>query len=241
MCEVWKDIEGYENLYQVSNLGRVKSIPRKINGRIYGGKILHLSKTPYCRVDLCKEGNVKSCLVHRLVAIAFIPNPNKYPCVNHKDENKENNCVENLEWCTYAYNNLYSGVAQKAADARRGKPLSDAHKKSVSETLKKSGKERAEKRRHTMSKRYPYGIRLNDEHKQKISQALIGRKKTEETKAKMCKPKSPQAVENMRKAQRISHKARKLGMTYSEYLMRDENGDCSRNPRMALGGTRIGK
>lgn len=99
--EIWKDIEGYEGLYQVSNIGRVKRVR---SGRIRTQKIV---KNGYCQVNLSKNNQVNFYLVHRLVANAFIPNPNKLPQVNHKDENKTNNYVENLEWCTQSYNNLW--------------------------------------------------------------------------------------------------------------------------------------
>ena len=102
MKETWKDIEGYEGLYQVSNLGRVKSLFR------YKKQLkLEITKNGYVRIMLCKNKKRKRHLVHRLVAEAFIPNPNNLPCVNHKDENKQNNCVDNLEFCTSKYNCNY--------------------------------------------------------------------------------------------------------------------------------------
>jgi len=104
MEEVWIDIVGFVGKYQISNYGRVKSIKRKYAGE----KILKLQidKNGYHRVSL-KNGKSYYLPVHRLVAQAFIPNPDNLPCVNHKDENKQNNCVDNLEWCTVAYNNTY--------------------------------------------------------------------------------------------------------------------------------------
>jgi Xaa-Pro aminopeptidase len=87
----------------------------------------------------------------------------------------------------------------------------------ISQSLKKSGAERAAKRKETLRRKHPEGIHLSAEHKAKLSAAMKGRKKSEETKAKMRKPKSPETVEKMREAQRISHRARKLGMTYKEY------------------------
>lgn len=101
--EEWKDIEGYEGLYMISNLGRVKSLRH--------GKWIerrsNVNRQGYYALTLHKDGGNKTCTIHRLVAKAFIPNPLGFPCVNHKDENKENNRVDNLEWCTYVYNNNY--------------------------------------------------------------------------------------------------------------------------------------
>lgn len=115
--EEWKDIKGYEGLYQVSNMGRVKSLDRYRKNGIdennicfIKGKILSPAKqkdSGYMFVSLSKNRKTKGFRVHRLVAEAFIPNPNKYKCVNHKDENKQNNKVDNLEWCTYKYNLNY--------------------------------------------------------------------------------------------------------------------------------------
>lgn len=103
--EVWKPIKDYEGLYEVSNLGNVRSLPRN-NTK---GKILKQSKQTqgYKFVYLCKNGKNKKYTVHRLVAEAFIPNPNNYPNVNHKiPVNKEVciNSVDNLEWCTQSHN-----------------------------------------------------------------------------------------------------------------------------------------
>ena len=108
MQEIWKDIKNYEGLYQVSNFGKVKSLPRK-GTQTNTEKILKVSYTynGYERVSLHKNNKDKRYLVHRLVAETFIPNPNNYPQVNHKDENKINNNVSNLEWCTPSYNINY--------------------------------------------------------------------------------------------------------------------------------------
>ncbi len=106
--EVWKDIKGYEGLYQVSNLGKIRSL-RCWTGRIYlvRNKILNPSKNQkgYLQVQLCKNGKRKQCLVHRVVAEIFISHyDKKQDIVNHIDGNKLNNIVENLEWCTQKQN-----------------------------------------------------------------------------------------------------------------------------------------
>ena len=108
--EIWKDIKGYEKLYQVSNLGKVRRI-KFINNRTQKDKIKMLKlikdKKGYLKINLWKNNKSKMFLVHRIVAETFILNPNNLPQVNHKDENKSNNCVENLEWCSQKYNNNY--------------------------------------------------------------------------------------------------------------------------------------
>lgn len=107
MQEIWKDIVGYEGLYQVSNLGNVKSL----NYGKKGYEKMIATKENSCGrlwVMLYKSGNAKPMQVHRLVGEAFIENPNKYPQINHKDENPKNNKVDNLEWCTASYNIKYS-------------------------------------------------------------------------------------------------------------------------------------
>lgn len=122
MKEIWKDIEGYEGLYQVSNLGRIKSLKRKDSlGRTIQEKILKLSKTSwgYFRITLKKENKRKNFLVHRLVAKTFIPNPNNYLEVNHKDEDKLNNEIENLEWCDRNYNANYGTIKERLAEQAR--------------------------------------------------------------------------------------------------------------------------
>ena len=117
MNEIWKDIEGYEGLYQISNLGRVKSLNYNKRGfeRILKNKT---GSRGYFNVNLSKDGKSKNINVHRIVATHFIPNPDNLPQVNHKDENKQNNCVENLEWCTAEYNNTYGSRLEKSANSK---------------------------------------------------------------------------------------------------------------------------
>ena len=106
--EVWKDIKGYEGLYKISSCGRVRSLPR--NGTISKEKIIKNfeDRYGYLYVSLNKANAKKKEKVHRLVAAAFIDNLNLYEQVNHIDENKKNNHVKNLEWCTAKYNQNYS-------------------------------------------------------------------------------------------------------------------------------------
>lgn len=116
MKEIWKDVEGYENLYQVSNLGRVKALGNGIcNSK---EKILKAAKDAggYLRIALSKYGKKKFYMVHRLVASAFIPNPYSLPQVNHRDEDKTNNTIQNLEWCSAKYNSNYGTRTQRISD-----------------------------------------------------------------------------------------------------------------------------
>lgn len=109
MKEIWKDISGYEGLYAISSLGNVRSY--------YTNKILKQEtvRNGYKAVYLNKDGNRSHKYIHILVAEAFLPNPENLPIINHKDENPANNSVDNLEWCTYRYNNMYNGVHIKRA------------------------------------------------------------------------------------------------------------------------------
>lgn len=102
----WVDIKGYEGLYQVNQDGEVYSKQtNRVLKQFYRGK---RPDNKYRVVDLKKNGDRKTVSVHRIVAQAFIPNPDNLPCVNHKDGDKNNNCVENLEWCTYSENNNHA-------------------------------------------------------------------------------------------------------------------------------------
>lgn len=111
MEEIFIDIKGYEGLYQISNLGRIKSLWFGKEKILKGGK----DKDGYLKVILSREGKHKTYSVHRLVAEAFIPNTNNHPQVNHKNEDKTDNCVDNLEWCTQKYNVNYGTCQQRRA------------------------------------------------------------------------------------------------------------------------------
>lgn len=125
--EIWKNIEGYEGLYQVSNFGRVNRLG---NNKRKKDKMLKPNKTRdgYSRVSLYKNDIVKKYLVHRLVALAFILNPNNLPCVNHKDECKMNNEVNNLEWCTIEYNSNYGTRNKKIKEKMKEKGIKPSEK-----------------------------------------------------------------------------------------------------------------
>lgn len=110
MQEIWKDIKGYEGLYQVSNLGNVKSL--KTN------KILKKIQGQYYNVGLYNNRIKKHIKIHRLVAETFLSNLNNYDCINHKDENKFNNNVENLEWCTKKQNCNYGKRNEKMSKSK---------------------------------------------------------------------------------------------------------------------------
>lgn len=114
--EKWKSIPGYEGLYEVSSYGRVRSLERydRFNRKIVS-KLLKPSynTSGYYVVRLCNNGFMKSKLIHRLVAEAFIPNPDNLPMINHRDEDKTNNVADNLEWCDLKYNNNYGTLQQR--------------------------------------------------------------------------------------------------------------------------------
>ena len=118
MDEIWRDIEGYEGLYQISNKGRVKSLKWGKERILKSG----LTGSGYYSIILCNDGVKKRFHLHRLVAQAFIPNLENKPQVNHKDENKKNNCVENLEWATAKENSNYGTRNERVGDSH-SKPI----------------------------------------------------------------------------------------------------------------------
>ena len=169
MNEIWKDIPGYEGKYEVSNLGNVRSLNYNRSGE---PKLLKQGNVNgYKVVILYKDGKKKTCNVHRLVAMTFIPNPDNLPIVNHKDEDKSNNNVNNLEWCTYKYNNTYGTARERAGKKMRGEnhPLygkhhSEEHRKKISESLKGENSPL-------------YGKHFSEEHRKKLSESKKGKYK----------------------------------------------------------------
>ena len=149
MQEEWRNVVGYEGYYQVSNLGNVRSVDRTIvdmgkggtiRKRAYKGKVMkqYLNKQGYYTVGLRKpDVSHKESLVSRMVAMAFIPNPDNLPCVNHKDENSKNNCVNNSEWCTREYNNRYGTIRERHRQMMLGtkRPHTEETKKKISEAI----------------------------------------------------------------------------------------------------------
>lgn len=155
--EIWKPIKGYESRYEVSNFGRVKSLDRKVRRLDVKGRPSHVTVKGrilkptlsvgvtggYPTVKLMIDNKGKTKKVHRLVAEAFIPNPNNYPEVNHKDEDKTNNHVNNLEWCTKEYNNSYGTrykrIHSHPNNVRRMKEFGKPFRKKVKATSLTTG------------------------------------------------------------------------------------------------------
>ena len=200
MEEEWKDIKGYEGQYQVSNLGRVKSLDRMLTYKTKYGVYQHMQYGkvltpcfdtrgyPYVRLfDL--NGKTKSVTIHRLVGLAFIPNPDNLPCLNHKDEIKTNNSVDNLEWCTHLYNNLYGTHLDKISHALKGIKRSEETRKKMSEARK--GKRLSEATKKKLSEinkgecNPNFGKHRSEETKRKLSIAQKGRKVPKERKQKL--------------------------------------------------------
>jgi hypothetical protein len=165
--EIWKSIEGFEGLYEVSNLGRIKTLGKTVtykDGRVYTypEKIINQIKARggYYYVNLRRlDKSREFWSVHRIVADAFVPNPEHLPCVNHKDEDKVNNHADNLEWCTHQYNNSYGSKPAKIS------AYAKAH--------------------HSGEGNPMYGKKHSPETIDKIRQKNLGKKASDETRAKM--------------------------------------------------------
>ena len=152
--EEWKNIVGYENLYQVSNFGNVRSLDKVIirsNGEkltVHGKILKPMISRGYCYVRLNDCGSWKDEQVHRLVAQAFISNPDNLPEVNHKDENPANNNVDNLEWCTHEYNVNYGHRLEKFSASMKGKLSGEKNPRYGKEGTFKGCKHSCETRQH---------------------------------------------------------------------------------------------
>lgn len=136
MTEVWKDIDGYEGKYQISNYGCVKSIQKNIFLKSM------VATNGYLVACLWKDNKQKKFLIHRLVAQHFLDNPNNYIEVNHKDENKTNNHMNNLEWCNHFYNMNYGEVKEKISNAAIGREPWNKGLKCPDISLRQIGKSR---------------------------------------------------------------------------------------------------
>ena len=161
MVEIWKSIENFP-YYEVSNFGNVRSVDRVFTDTL-GRKVNRKGKLLKCdtngryklvRLYNISQGKDIALLVHRLVAQAFIPNPNNLPCVNHKDENPGNNDFRNLEWCTYKYNSNYGTIKQRLSKSLSG------------ENNGMYGKSPANK-----------GVAMSDEQKEKLRLSHLGNNK----------------------------------------------------------------
>lgn len=144
MEEIWKDVKGYEGLYQVSNLGRVKSVDRILNGRKYGGKILSPARDSkgYLYINLCKGNIRKIARIHRLIAECFIPKSQERNYVDHINGVRDDNRIENLRWCTHQENDSFPisrlHRSQSAMGNKRwlGKHHKEESKRKISEARK---------------------------------------------------------------------------------------------------------
>lgn len=222
------DIEGYEGLYAITEDGNVWSYRRN------KFLIAKMSNCGYMRVVLSKNNVTTNYSVHRLVAKAYIPNPNNYPCVNHKDENKLNNCVENLEWCTHKYNRNYGTLPEKL----KGRKFSEATKQKISDALK--GNHNA------------LGVKRSEEYKQKLSQSKLGHEVSKATREKLSKANkgrtiSEETKHKMREASKLRQKpvlcieTRKIFESIAQaHQITNINGghisDCCNGKRKTAGG-----
>ncbi len=142
--EIFKPIKGYEGLYEISNLGRVKSLSKPIGKRMKPENFLKISiVNGYAMVCLCKNSKIFNASVHRLIAEAFIPNPSQKKTVNHIDGNRLNNDISNLEWLTQSENNRHAyrtGLKDPKSCGRHGKrrPLTTEEKSLISEKTKEA-------------------------------------------------------------------------------------------------------
>lgn len=181
--EIWKDVDEFKDFYQISNLTRIKSLSRMVNSKRWENlfvkeRLLKPSlRRGYLTVILSKNGIKKTYLVHRLLALAFIPNPNNYPDVLHRNDIKTDNRLENLYWGNDKINREDAVKNGKVSDWKGennpnyGRPLSDETKRKISETLKRNG--------HGIGEKNPnFGKHLSKEIKNKISESQKRRDKS---------------------------------------------------------------
>lgn len=199
--EIWRDIVGYENLYQISNFGNIRRVEHSIQytrcgqvrHRILSEKLMKPSLTDsgYLSVALSKDGISKYHLVHRLVALAFIPADETRPQVNHEDGNKQNNHVDNLEWMNASEQQLHAWKIGLIPESRRaeigkqakarntGVKFTDEHKRKISEGLKRY--ERTEEHNRHISESLS-GRQVSEKEKQRLQTLFQGRHHSKETK-----------------------------------------------------------
>lgn len=164
MTEVWKDIPGYEGIYQASTLGRIRSLNRTdCTGRSRDGWVMSCirNRDGYYSIKLSKQGKGISYLVHRLVAMTFIPNDENLPLINHKDENPSNNCVANLEWCDYKYNANYGKMTHEFRSrnvSRENHPRRKLSQKQVDEIRYKNQNRTSRSITAQLAKEYGVGV-----------------------------------------------------------------------------------
>ena len=191
--EVWKSISGFEGLYEVSNFGNVKSCDRYVmnnGGKQHRSERLlkpHSAPTGHCSVVLCKEGKTCPCLVHRLVAQEFIPNPENKPVVDHIDTNPLNNHVDNLCWVTTQENCMNELTRKHQSDCKKGhpywgRPLTKEERRKIA--LANTGRKASVEQRKRLSEAHKGQI-ITEECRIKISNALKGHPTSEETRRKI--------------------------------------------------------
>ena len=177
MIEEWRPVVGYEGLYEVSNTGRVRSLDKYDSmNRFLRGRILRLftDGLGYLRAQLYSNSKRKSFLVHRLVAQAFIPNPDNLPQVNHRDENPSNDNVENLEWCDAKYNSNYGTRNDRIRTTRlrngtsTGLSREEYSKKWYQEHKNEQDKWHKEYYQENKDKRREYNKKYYQENREKI-------------------------------------------------------------------------
>lgn len=136
--EIWKDIKGYEGFYKISSYGRIMNTGIYRDGRRYNPKVLipNTDIHGYKYVSLYKEGKVKSVKVHRLVAEAFIPNPENKPCIDHIDTDRTNNRVNNLRWVTYKENANNPLTIKHICEVLKNREITDEYRKHMSDVMK---------------------------------------------------------------------------------------------------------